>query len=86
MVHPGQVEVVEGEGMPVRVSEQEEERAGEEEYGRLIVEYMVVLPDRAEKGHGEGVLGAVGEVAEEDWGGGKGGQWEACWGWEGGEE
>ena len=49
VVQPGQVEVVEGEGMPVAVAEQERERAGEEEFGRLFVEYVVVLPDRAEK-------------------------------------
>lgn len=50
VVQPGQVEVVEGEGMPVWVAEQEQERAGEEEYGRLVVEYVVVLPDQVEKG------------------------------------
>ena len=49
VVQPGQVEVLVGEGMPVWLVEQEEERAGEEEFGRLVVEYTVVLPDRAEK-------------------------------------
>ena len=50
VVQPGQVEVVAGEGMPVWLAEQEQERAGEEEYGRLVVEYVVVLPDQLEKG------------------------------------
>ena len=50
VVQPGQVEVVAGEGMPVWLAEQEQERAGEEEYGRLLVEYVVVLPDQLEKG------------------------------------
>ncbi len=50
VVQPGQVEVVAGEGMPVWLAEQEQERAGEEEYGRLLVEYVVVLPDQVEKG------------------------------------
>lgn len=49
VVQPGQVEVVEGEGMPVWMQDQPDERAGEEEYGRLVVEYTVVLPDRVEK-------------------------------------
>ena len=46
VVQPGQVQVVSGEGMPVPVGEQERERAGEEEYGDLVVEFVVVLPDR----------------------------------------
>ena len=50
VVQPGQVEVVAGEGMPVWLAEQEQERTGEEEYGRLLVEYVVVLPDQLEKG------------------------------------
>ncbi|KAL9633913.1 MAG: hypothetical protein Q9164_004413, partial [Protoblastenia rupestris] len=49
VVQPGQVEVVVGEGMPVSLQEQERDRAGEEEYGNLVVEYTVVFPDRAEK-------------------------------------
>ena len=49
VVQPGQVEVVAGEGMPVWLQEQEMERAGEEEFGQLLVEYVVVLPDRIEK-------------------------------------
>ncbi|KAL9126187.1 MAG: hypothetical protein Q9217_004731 [Psora testacea] len=49
VVQPNQVEVVAGEGMPIWVHEQERERAGAEEYGNLIVEYTVVLPDRIEK-------------------------------------
>lgn len=50
VVQPGQVDVLAGEGMPIAVSEQEQSRAGEEEYGRLLVEYVVVLPDKIEKG------------------------------------
>lgn len=49
VVQPNQVEVVSGEGMPVWVQEQERERAGSEEYGNLLVEYIVVLPDKIEK-------------------------------------
>ena len=49
VVQPGQVEVLEGEGMPVWVAEQEPDRAGEEEHGRLLIEYTVVLPDKLEK-------------------------------------
>ena len=49
VVQPGQVEVLHGEGMPVWLQEQEQDRAGEEEYGKLYVEYTVVLPDRVEK-------------------------------------
>ncbi|KAI9685914.1 MAG: DnaJ- protein scj1 [Bathelium mastoideum] len=45
VVQPGQVDVVEGEGMPVY------EWAGEgPEYGKLFVEYVVVLPDQMESG------------------------------------
>jgi len=49
VVQPNQVEVVQGEGMPVWIQEQEQERAGEEEFGKLHVEYTVVLPDQIEK-------------------------------------
>lgn len=49
VVQPNQVEVVAGEGMPVWLQEQERDRAGEEEYGNLVVEYTVVLPDQVEK-------------------------------------
>ncbi|KAL2039636.1 hypothetical protein N7G274_007495 [Stereocaulon virgatum] len=49
VVQPGQVEVLHGEGMPVWLQEQEQESAGEEEYGKLYVEYTVVLPDQVEK-------------------------------------
>ena len=49
VVQPGQVEVLHQEGMPVWLQEQEQERAGEEEYGKLFVEYTVVLPDQVEK-------------------------------------
>ena len=49
VVQPNQVEVISGEGMPVWLQEQEQERAGEEEYGRLHVEYTVVLPDQIDK-------------------------------------
>ena len=49
VVQPNQVEIVTGEGMPIWVQEQERERAGSEEYGNLIVEYLVVLPDQIDK-------------------------------------
>ena len=49
VIQPGQVEVLAAEGMPVWLQEQEQERAGEEEYGKLHVEYTVVLPDQVEK-------------------------------------
>jgi len=49
VVQPNQVEIIHGEGMPVWLQEQEQERAGEEEYGKLHVEYTVVLPDQVEK-------------------------------------
>lgn len=49
VVQPNQVEILHGEGMPVWLQEQEQERAGEEEYGKLHVEYTVVLPDQVEK-------------------------------------
>ncbi|KAL6714685.1 DnaJ-related protein scj1 [Lecanora helva] len=49
VVQPNQVEVVPGEGMPVWMHEQEDHRQGEEEYGKLHVEYTVVLPDQVEK-------------------------------------
>ena len=49
VVQPNQVEVVTGEGMPIWLQEQEQSRAGEEEYGQLHVEYTVVLPDQVEK-------------------------------------
>lgn len=46
-VQPGQVEVVEEEGMPTWSEEREKV---EGEFGRLHVEYVVVLPDQMEKG------------------------------------
>ena len=46
VVQPGQVEIVQGQGMPVWMQEQEEARMGEEEFGVLVVEYTVVLPDK----------------------------------------
>ena len=49
VIQPNQVEVVAGEGMPVWLQEQERDKAGEEEFGNLIVEYTVVLPDQIEK-------------------------------------
>ena len=49
VVQPNAVEVISGEGMPVWIQEQEEHRAGEEEYGKLLVQYTVVLPDQVEK-------------------------------------
>ena len=50
VVQPGHVEIIHGEGMPIWLQEQEMERAGEEEFGQLVVEYTVVLPDKMEKG------------------------------------
>ncbi|KAL8627056.1 hypothetical protein Q9189_007241 [Teloschistes chrysophthalmus] len=47
VVQPGMVEVVPEEGMPTWISEREET---EEDFGRLHVEYSVVLPDRMDKG------------------------------------
>lgn len=49
VVQPNQVELVTGEGMPIWLQEQEQDRAGEEEYGALHVEFTVVLPDQVEK-------------------------------------
>ena len=49
VVQPNQVEVVNGEGMPVWLQEQEQSRAGEEEFGQLHVDYTVVLPDQVER-------------------------------------
>lgn len=43
VVQPGAVEVVEGEGMPIWRHEDGPE------YGNLVVEYVVVLPDQMEK-------------------------------------
>lgn len=49
VVQPGTVEVVPGEGMPVWLGEHEHvEEVGE--FGNLLVEYVVVLPDQMEKG------------------------------------
>ncbi|CAD6592112.1 MAG: DnaJ- protein scj1 [Alectoria sarmentosa] len=49
VVQPNQVEVVNGEGMPVWLQEEEQSRAGEEEFGQLHVDYTVVLPDQVER-------------------------------------
>ena len=49
VVQPNHIDVIAGEGMPIWVQEQEREKAGSEEYGNLIVEYVVVLPDQIEK-------------------------------------
>lgn len=49
VIQPNQVEVLASEGMPIWLQEQEQSRAGEEEYGQLHVEYTVVLPDQVEK-------------------------------------
>ncbi len=48
VVQPGAVEVVQGEGMPVWRPGGEDE--GEKRFGALLVEYVVVLPDKMEKG------------------------------------
>ena len=49
VIQPNQVEVIASEGMAVWLQEQEQSRAGEEEFGQLHVEYTVVLPDQVEK-------------------------------------
>ncbi|MDI1489910.1 MAG: DnaJ- protein scj1 [Ramalina farinacea] len=49
VIQPNQVDVIAGEGMPIPIDEQERDKAGEEEYGNLVVEYIVVLPDQIEK-------------------------------------
>ena len=49
VIQPNQVEIISGEGMPIWLQEQERDRAGEEEYGNLVVEYTVILPDQIEK-------------------------------------
>ncbi|KAL8710851.1 MAG: hypothetical protein Q9220_004654 [cf. Caloplaca sp. 1 TL-2023] len=46
VVQPGLVEVVKDEGMPTWINERQET---EEDFGRLHVEYTVVLPDQMEK-------------------------------------
>lgn len=53
VVQPGQVDVIRGEGMPLSVDEIEDRRGTEmeaERYGNLVVEYIVILPDRMEQG------------------------------------
>lgn len=51
VVQPNQVDMVRGEGMPVfhdgHVHEQDHEA---DEFGKLLVQYVVVLPDQMEKG------------------------------------
>ena len=47
VVQPGMVEVVKGEGMPVRSEEQGKDDA---DWGDLLVEYSVVMPDQMESG------------------------------------
>ncbi|KAI0472761.1 DnaJ domain-containing protein [Xylariaceae sp. FL0804] len=49
VVQPGHVDTVEGEGMPVW-SEEGESVYHQHEFGRLYVEYVVVLPDQMESG------------------------------------
>ncbi|KAL9098744.1 MAG: hypothetical protein Q9163_005649 [Psora crenata] len=49
VVQPNQVEVIPGEGMPIWLKEQDGDRADQEEYGNLLVEYTVILPDRIDK-------------------------------------
>jgi DnaJ-related protein SCJ1 len=49
IVQPGAVEIVEGEGMPIWRPEE----GGEDRYGALHVEYVVVLPDQMEAGMGK---------------------------------
>lgn len=47
VVQPGTVDVIEGEGMPLTIRERED---GLPDFGKLYVEYVVVLPDQMEKG------------------------------------
>ena len=51
VVQPGMVESVKGEGMPLWLGEDDHVEVGE--FGNLIVEYVVVLPDQMEKGMGK---------------------------------
>lgn len=46
VVQPGMVEVVKGQGMPIW---QDIDDAGEQQYGDLHIEYLVVLPDQMDK-------------------------------------
>lgn len=46
VIQPGAVEIVEREGMPVWY----EDKAAPDEFGNLIVEYTVILPDQMESG------------------------------------
>lgn len=50
VVQPGQVDIVTGEGMPVWKEEEEARAMDDVQYGNLIVEYVVILPDQMEKG------------------------------------
>ena len=48
VVQPGQVETIQGEGMPIYQDGHLHEQRGGEDFGRLYVEYMVILPDQME--------------------------------------
>jgi DnaJ-related protein SCJ1 len=49
VVQPGQVDTIPGEGMPIyRAGHQSEHQDGDD-FGKLFVEYVVVLPDQMEK-------------------------------------
>ncbi len=50
VVQPFQVESVPGQGMPVYHEGHLHEQHEGEEFGKLFVEYTVVLPDQMEKG------------------------------------
>jgi DnaJ-related protein SCJ1 len=50
VVQPGLVEVIDNEGMPIHHSQMEEGSGHELEFGKLHVEYVVVLPDQMESG------------------------------------
>jgi DnaJ-related protein SCJ1 len=50
VVQPGTVEVIEGEGMPIWHRDMPEGSGHEIEFGKLHVEYVVVLPDQIESG------------------------------------
>jgi DnaJ-related protein SCJ1 len=49
VVQPNAVEIVADEGMPIWQQHLPEENRGEERFGNLHVEYVVVLPDQMEK-------------------------------------
>jgi DnaJ-related protein SCJ1 len=49
VVQPGQVDTIQGEGMPIYHEGHLHEHHDGDEFGKLYVEYVVVLPDQMEK-------------------------------------